>query len=151
GSTFTVYLRRAGEAAETSVDEDPPLPRGAGQRVLIVDDEELLVDLAVRTLEELGYEPSGFTSSAAALDVFRDDPGWFHAIITDERMPGVSGSTLIREVRRISPAIPIVLMSGFVGAAAELKARELGANDVLRKPVLARDLAASLARVLHPH
>ncbi|HKA40748.1 MAG TPA: hypothetical protein VKF40_02040 [Burkholderiales bacterium] len=38
-----------------------------------------------------------------------------------------------------------------VGAAAELKARELGANDVLRKPLLARDLAASLARALHPH
>src|SRR5262245_4691794 len=148
GSTCTVYLRRAGEAAQTSVHEHPPLPRGAGQRVLIVDDEEPLVDLAVRTLEELGYEPSGFTSSAVALEVFRDDPGRFRAVITDERMPGLSGSTLIREVRRISAAIPIVLMSGFVGAAAELKARELGANDVLRKPLLARDLAASLARVL---
>jgi CheY-like chemotaxis protein len=63
-------------------------------------------------------------------------------------MPGVTGSTIIQEVRRIDPSIPIVLMSGFVSAAAVAKARELGANDVLRKPVLAGELAASLARAL---
>jgi CheY-like chemotaxis protein len=70
-------------------------------------------------------------------------------VLTDERMPGLSGSALIREVRRVSPSIPIVLMSGFVGAAAAAKARELGADDVLRKPLRARDLATSLAGVLH--
>ncbi len=64
-------------------------------------------------------------------------------------MPGVTGSTIIQEVRRINASIPILLMSGYVGAAAALKARELGADDVLRKPLLARELAASLARVLH--
>jgi CheY-like chemotaxis protein len=76
------------------------------------------------------------------------NPGRFDAILTDERMPGVTGSAIIREVRRISPSIPILLMTGFVGSAAALKARELGATDVLKKPLLARELAASLARAL---
>ena len=71
------------------------------------------------------------------------------AILTDERMPGVTGLAIIRAVRRIDPSLPILLMSGFVGGAAS-EARELGANEVSKKPLLARDLASSLSRVLRP-
>jgi len=149
GSTFTVYFPRSGDAPVKAADDTGPLPRGEGQRVLVVEDEEPLLRLAIETLEELGYTPTGFTSSIAALAAFRADPQRFDAVLTDERMPGVTGSALIGEVRRINSSIPIVLMSGFVGAAAALQARELGANDMLRKPLLARDLATSLAGVLH--
>jgi PAS domain S-box-containing protein len=147
GSTFTVYLPRSGDAPAPAVDESSPLPRGAGQRVLVVDDEEPLVRLATQTLESLGYVPVGFTSSVDALQELRANPERFDAILTDERMPGITGSAIIREVRRINPSIPILLMSGFVGGTAA-SARELGANEVLKKPLLARDLATSLAHVL---
>ena len=150
GSTFTVFLPRSGDALDSSQKEAPELPRGDGQRVLVVDDEEPLVRLATRTLEELGYAPVGFTSSAAALAAFRADPQRFDAVITDERMPGMSGAVLIREVRGIRDRIPVVLMTGFVGGTVASAAREAGAEEVLKKPLSARDLAASLARVLHP-
>jgi PAS domain S-box-containing protein len=150
GSTFTVYLPRSGETVEPRHDEPPEIPRGDGQRVLIVDDEEPLMRLATRALEELGYAPVGFTSSSAALAAFRADPQRFDAVITDERMPGLSGSALIREVRGIRDRIPIVLMSGYVGAGVSSRAREAGAEEVLKKPLSARDLATSLARVLRP-
>jgi PAS domain S-box-containing protein len=149
GSRFTVYLPRSGDALESLQKEELEMPRGDGQRVLVVDDEEPLVKLATRTLEELGYAAAGFTSSAAALSAFRAEPGRFHALITDERMPGMSGSALIREVRSIHKSIPIVLMSGFVGGPVLRNAREAGADEVLKKPLSARDLADSLARVLH--
>jgi CheY-like chemotaxis protein len=149
GATFTVYLPRFGDAAESNADEELAMPRGDGQRVLVVDDEEPLVKLATRTLEELGYAPVGFTSSTAALAAFRADPQRFDAVITDERMPGMSGSALIREVRGIRNGIPIVLMSGYVGGRIATIAREAGAGEVLKKPLSVRDLAASLARVLH--
>jgi PAS domain S-box-containing protein len=149
GSTFTVYLPRSGDAEDSPQREEVELPRGEGQRVLVVDDEEPLVKLATRTLEELGYAAVGFTSSTAALAAFRADPQRFDALITDERMPGMSGSALIREVRGIRDRIPIVLMSGYVGGAVASHAREAGAEEVLKKPLSARDLAASLARVLH--
>ena len=87
--------------------------------------------------------PTAFTSSSAALAAFRADPQRFDALITDERMPGMSGSALIREVRGIRGSLPVVLMSGYLGAPAS-------ADEVLRKPLSARDLASSLARVLHP-
>jgi CheY-like chemotaxis protein len=114
----------------------------------VVDDEELLVGLAIRTLEEIGYVPAGFTSSADALAAFRADPAHFDVIITDERMPGISGSALIREVRGIRREMPILLMSGYLGGGLAERALEAGADDVLKKPLSARDLATSLARVL---
>jgi CheY-like chemotaxis protein len=148
GSAFTVYLPRAGDAVEQQPGEQTPLPRGNGQRVLMVDDEELLVKLAIRTLEGLGYAPVGFASSVAALEAFRADAGLFDAIVTDERMPGLTGSELIREVRAMRPAIPILLVGGYVGGQVTALALEAGADEVLKKPLLARELATSLARVL---
>jgi len=142
GSTFTVYLRRAGVAPEKQVDESLPPQRGKGQRVLVVDDEEPLMRLAIKTLEHLGYAAVGFTSSTAALAAFRADPQRFDAVLTDERMPGMSGATLIREVRGIRGAIPVVLMSGYLGMES------VDADLVLRKPLSARDLAASIAEVM---
>jgi len=148
GSTFIVYLPRSGNAAEPRDATQSTSPRGNGQRVLIVDDEEPLVQLATRILADLGYVPIGFTSSAAALAAFRADPERFDALIADERMPEMSGSALIREVRGMRNSLPVVLMSGYVGATAE-KARGGGlVDEVLQKPLSARDLATSLARVL---
>ena len=80
GSTFTVYLPRAGDAAEVDESETPDVPRGNRERVLVVDDEEALVRIATETLEALGYRPVGFTSSAAALEAFRADPLGYDAV-----------------------------------------------------------------------
>ena len=148
GTTFTVYLPRSGDAAERNEELDSDLPRGDGQRVLIVDDEEPLVQLATRTLVDLGYAPIGFTSSAAALEAFRADPERFDALITDERMPEMSGSALIREVRTKRSSMPVVLMSGYLGSSDAETALAIEADEVLQKPLSARDLATSLAKVL---
>jgi CheY-like chemotaxis protein len=64
-------------------------------------------------------------------------------------MPGMTGSKLIREVHAIRAGIPTMLMSGFIGGTVLSRAREAGADEVLKKPLSARELATSLARVLH--
>jgi CheY-like chemotaxis protein len=148
GSTFTVFLPRSGDALETVENHVPTLPGGHGEYVLVVDDEEPLVKLAARTLEELGYVPVTFTSGTAVLAAFRDDPAHFDAMITDERMPGISGCALVHAVRGLRRKMPILLMSGYVGGGLMERAREAGADDVLKKPLSAHDLAAGLARAL---
>ncbi|HYR37483.1 MAG TPA: ATP-binding protein [Burkholderiales bacterium] len=147
GTTFTVYFPRGADVSELDVPDRSALPAGKQQRVLVVDDEEALVTLVCRTLETLGYVPAGFTSSSAALQAFRADPLAFDALITDERMPGLSGAALIREVRAIRSALPTLLVSGYIGGKVTLDALEAGADEVLKKPLLARELARSLARV----
>jgi len=152
GTVFTVYLPRTGDIDDGSTARKTAQPtsrHGDREQVLIVDDEESLVTLATETLSELGYTPVGYTSSAAALEVFSADPMRFHAVITDESMPGMSGSEFIRKVRKIRPAIPILLVSGYLGSAVVRRAREAGADAVLKKPLSALELASSLAGVLN--
>jgi DNA-binding response OmpR family regulator len=64
-------------------------------------------------------------------------------------MPGMSGSELIRRVRQIRPTVPILLVSGYLGTAVVRRAQEAGADEVLKKPMSARELANSLDRMLH--
>ncbi len=92
--------------------------------------------------------PVAFTSGAAALEAFRSHPDRYDAVITDERMPGMTGSALIREMHIIRPAMPTLLVSGYVGADLLLRAGDVGADDVLKKPLSMRQLALSLSRAL---
>jgi PAS domain S-box-containing protein len=148
GSVFTVYLPRCGDATESCDGEAPQMPRGQGQRVLVVDDEASLVMLMTDTLSDLGYRPIGYTSSAAALAAFQARPGDFDVVVTDERMPGLSGTALVREVRGLRSDIPILLASGFLGGTIGEQAYAAGADEVLQKPLASRELALALARAV---
>ena len=148
GSTFTVYLPRVGDALEVAERKAAPLQRGRLEQILLVDDEEALVRLMTGTLVDLGYAPVGFTSGTEALAAFAAHPERFDAVVTDERMPGLSGAELIRAVRAISPTIPVVMVSGYLGTGIEQRAREAGADAVLRKPLVTAELATALARAL---
>ena len=148
GSVFTVYLPRFGEAPEESPGARTAAPRGQGQRVMVVDDEEPLLELTTHALLEWGYEPAGFGSARAALEAFRARPDDFDVLLTDLRMPGMSGDALIREVRGVRPLLPVILISGYVGDAAQGSHGNDWADEVLTKPLRANALATSLARVL---
>jgi PAS domain S-box-containing protein len=148
GTTFSIWLPQSAERAQPSGDIARDVPRGRGESVMIIDDERALVALAEEMLAELGYEPAGFQSSTAALRAFRADPQRFDAVLTDETMPDVVGTELAREIHRLSPDTPILLMSGYAGKQLADRARAAGVSEVLRKPLVSRDIAEALARVL---
>ena len=148
GTRFEIWLPVAGEAHMPATEAAHELPLANGQTVLIVDDEQALVALTEELLARLGYEPVGFDSSAAALQAFRAQPERFDVILTDEAMPELTGTDLAREVRRLRPDVPIILMSGYGGTQLTTRAASYGVNDVLRKPLQSRELAEALARVL---
>src|SRR5208282_6071570 len=148
GSTIEIWLPLAGETADASQIEPGELPRGRGAVIMIIDDEPALVALTEEMLAELDYEPVGFNSSAAALHAFRGAPKRFDAVLTDEAMPDLAGTELAREIMKIAPTIPVVLMSGYGGTQLIQRATAIGINEVLRKPLQLRDIAESLARVL---
>jgi CheY-like chemotaxis protein len=147
GSTFTVYLPWFG-SAQAVQEQSESVAGGNGETILLVDDEEALVRLGEEMMARLGYEPVGFASSTAALQVFLEEPERFDGVLSDEAMPDMTGSELAREIRRVRPDIPIVLMSGYVTPALSERAHDLGIADVLAKPLVARDIARSLADAL---
>src|SRR5437899_7438964 len=107
GTTFTIWLPIAGEATVPSAGVASELPHGRGQTVMIVDDEKPLVALAEEMLAELGYEPIGFSSSAAALEAFRQAPQRYNIVLTDETMHEFLRIDLSRESRTLQPTLPI--------------------------------------------
>ena len=148
GTTFTIWLPIGGEVAAPSAERATELPHGDGQTVMIVDDEKPLVALGEEILAELGYEPIGFSSSAAALAAFREAPQRFDIVLTDETMPELVGTALAQEIRLLRPDIPIVLMSGYCGTSLHERARTIGIREVLRKPLQSKDIAECFGRVL---
>lgn len=158
GTLFIVRLPCAHAAAEPSAttvsDEDksfPNSPRTAvGQRehILIVDDEEALAQLSAEILDEVGFVPHVCTSGKAALEAFQDDPNRYSMLLSDERMPHMSGSTLAAEIRKIRPAIPVLLVSGHFGDPAMVAAEDSRLTEILKKPVPRDDLIGAVSRLL---
>jgi nitrogen-specific signal transduction histidine kinase/CheY-like chemotaxis protein len=147
GAAFTVYVPRQG-SVEAPAQVEEPVGGGGGETIMLVDDETALVHLGEEMMAELGYEPVGFSSSVAALESFRRAPHRFDAVLSDEAMPGMTGSELAEQIHRIRPDVPIVLMSGFTTAALVARARDAGVIEVLAKPLVARDIARCLANAL---
>jgi PAS domain S-box-containing protein len=147
GTTFAVYLPWSNkEVIEKDPDESAPM--GAGETILLVDDEEALVRLGEEMLASLGYEPVGFTSAKEALAAFRDEPDRFQAVLSDEAMADLSGSELAKAIRELRPELPVLLMSGYVSPLFAARAKNIGVVEVLSKPLVARDIARSLANAL---
>ena len=149
GSTFTIYLTLADVALAYSNDIAGPPPRGNGERVLLVEDETPLLAGTAEVLSQLGYEPVAFSDSRAALAAFEAAPGRFDLVVTDEVMPGLTGTGLASVVRRRRPDLPIVLVSGYSGPLLTQQALAAGVSELLTKPLQSREIATLLARVLH--
>src|SRR5229473_3381637 len=148
GTAFTIYMPRVDVAVADDDEKQGPVARGHGERVLVVDDEQPLLAVTAEVLSRLGYEPVAFSESLAALAEFEAQPGRFDAAITDEVMPGLSGTELASVIHRRRPELPILLVSGYIGPMMSERATAAGVNEVLKKPVQSREIAAALARVL---
>jgi CheY-like chemotaxis protein len=148
GSTFTIWIQAASQSQGPTAVPAADLPRGNGESVMVVDDEIVLVALAEETLAALGYEPIGFRTSPAALLAFRAQPDRFDLVLTDETMPDLTGTELAREIRQLRADVAIILMSGYSDTQLSERARSAGVVDVLRKPLVRRDIAEPVARAL---
>lgn len=109
-------------------------------RILVVDDEEVIVRLTGRILENDGYRVITRTCPRAALEVFRSIPREVDLIITDYRMPLMTGAELAREVHRTRPEVPIILYSGYSEVMTDQMSRDLGFEKIAKKPMEREDL-----------
>jgi PAS domain S-box-containing protein len=149
GARFDLYLPVVDEpVADQAPRGQDAIPLGNGEAVLVVDDEPALVELAEELLASLGYEPFGVTSSREALLRFRAEPERFALLLTDEVMPGMTGTALASAVHELRPTLPVVLASGFGGAQFEQCAAAARVTAVVSKPLTRADLARTLARAL---
>jgi CheY-like chemotaxis protein len=116
-------------------------------RILIVDDEQVLVMVGMRHLTALGHQPVGETDPFAALERFRQSPDAFDLIVTDYSMPLLNGLRLARAIHEIRPAVPIVMVTGYTEVArAESREMEHIAR-LIPKPVTRQQLDDAIGLV----
>ena len=144
GTTVTIYLPRTDRvsvAAAPEILQPGPTER---MRILVVDDDDDVRNVAAALIEEIGYEVESAESGDAALKLMT--PGRFALVITDVAMPGMSGVELVRQIRRKTPDLPIIFASGY--ADVQTFGDELLSESVLKKPYRIAELAARIGTAL---
>jgi PAS domain S-box-containing protein len=147
GSTFRVFLPVLKRRLESEERIEKPIPTGT-ERILFVDDELSIVNIGKQTLGSLGYDVVTRTSSIEALEFFKTQPDNVDIVITDLTMPNMTGEELAKELMQIRPDIPIILCTGFSARMDEKKAMEMGIRAFVSKPILKREIAETIRKVI---
>jgi PAS domain S-box-containing protein len=134
GTTFQVYLPVVSSEVTPELPPGtmPPFQRG-GERVLLVEDNELVLGVAQRCLQQFGFEVVEATNGFEALEKCRRENGEFDLMITDIVMPDMNGRELADYVRKEYPAMKVLFMSGYTGDVLG-RVGELSTASILEKP-----------------
>jgi len=148
GAVFRVYLPIPSRPSRAATTAEPDACETGKERILVVDDEQAIARLERQMLQRLGYHVVDTTGSAEALETFRADPDAFDLVITDMTMPNMTGDQLARQLLSIRSGIPIIICTGFSEKLTEESAKALGIKGFLMKPVVRKDLARMVRKVL---
>jgi len=149
GAEFHVYLPQVkGEGEDfDEVAATVAIPQGSGT-VLVVDDEVTVGQMLRQVLLSLGYEVVLCSSSTQALETFQQNGAQIDLLLTDMSMPGMNGTELIHRIKQIRPTIPVLLCTGFSDIMNEEKAKRLGIDGFLLKPIIKRQLAQTIHEIM---
>jgi len=126
------------------------VPRGNGERILLLDDEPRLAEVGARRLASIGYRTHVESDARAALERLESEPAGFDLVVTDYLMPGMTGIEFAASARALRPDLPIVLLTGNADRIPAAEITAAGIDLLLRKPVTLRELAEGLQTVLSP-
>jgi PAS domain S-box-containing protein len=151
GATFTLYLPEAPVDSAAAAPVEASMPRGHGELIAVVDDEDIVRSFAQMALEKLDYRVASFDSPAQCLETLRKQAGDFAVLLTDQTMPVMNGIELAAEARAAAPHLPVVIMSGYFSRISPEKLAQIGQVALLSKPFTNEELARAINRALHPH
>jgi CheY-like chemotaxis protein len=147
GTTFRIYFPICDET-EAGRAKPAVAVKGAGQEIMVVDDETSIATFAGVRLQQLNYRPAIFGDPRRAIAAVQAAPGRFAAVVTDLTMPGMTGVDLVREIRRLAGPVPVVIITGHrqeLGAYADLAPLK-----IVDKPFTGDDLGRVLQEMLPP-
>jgi len=147
GSTFTIYLPASGKQVEEEKELLGDLVKGEGT-LLLVDDEEMVLEVAKPMLEALGYEVILARSGKEAIEVYKDNMERIKMVILDMIMPQMGGGETFDHLKAINPGLKVLLSSGYSinGQAQEILSR--GCRGFIQKPFRLSELSQKISQIL---
>jgi len=147
GSTFKAYFPVIKSRFIPEKRIERPIPIGT-ERILLVDDEPVIMKMGKQILESLGYDVVARNSGIEALELFREKKDRFDLVITDMTMPHMTGEKLAENLMQLRPDIPVILCTGFSAMMDEPKALSMGIRAFISKPILKQEIAEAIRKVL---
>jgi PAS domain S-box-containing protein len=151
GSRFRVLFPSAGQplvASGPGAHSAASPPPGRSARVLVVDDEDAVLEVAGEFLTRAGFEVETAASGREGIERFARAPQAFAAAVVDLAMPDLSGERVAEALRALRPDVPLVLASGFSPEIAASRCLEISGAGFLRKPYAPDDLVRAIASAL---
>ena len=149
GTTFSVYLPVVAADEKTDPQEkDIKSINGGNERILIIEDEDILRSLMEEVLKSKGYEVTSASDGVAALKLFREHNADFDAILLDMGLPKLPGQALFLKMLQINPDSNIILASGYLDEELKSNLFELGAKAFIQKPYKPHEILRSVRSVL---
>lgn len=148
GTRAHVFFPMNTETAAVDTEKVQISYEGKNQHIMVVDDESSIVKLMKRMLERQGFEVTCLTSSLEAYKCFVADRYKYSLLITDQTMPEMTGDQLIKEVKKLSDAVKVIIMTGYSEIMDAEKARKLGIDSLIYKPVKKEELLTVIAQLL---
>ncbi|HNW99887.1 MAG TPA: PAS domain S-box protein [Candidatus Cloacimonadota bacterium] len=148
GTTFTLLFPRLEVSIVSDIPIAPDQEVKGSERVLFIDDEAYLVNIAEQYLTRQGYLINGYSDSLEAWEKFAEKPTSFDLIVSDTSMPGMTGIEFSRKALQLRPDVKIVLVTGFSNIITAEQAKELGVTDFLLKPYKNKELAEMIRKTL---
>lgn len=149
GTTFRILLPSTKKEVVPITSHCPTaLPKGGG-KVLLVDNEELVLKSCHEMVESLGYNVISTTKSSDALSIYQILHQQIDLVILDMIMPEINGDEVFDQMVSINPEIKVIIISGYADHGWIDTILASGCHDHLRKPFTASDLKQSIARVLN--
>jgi CheY-like chemotaxis protein len=139
GTTFRVLLPEGPPPTVTEIDDEVTGISGTG-RILVIDDEEILIQTVSAILLKEGYDAVTCTDSEEGVERYRRSPGDFDLVLLDMIMPEMGGPEVFHALKEINPAAAILLMSGATENHEVQDLADAGARGFLAKPFRPRDL-----------
>jgi PAS domain S-box-containing protein len=145
GTTVTVHLPMAAAGAQPVVADPERVARDHGGRVLVIEDETQVREVAARFLRRAGYEVLTAADAATGLGLLTS-AGSFDLVLTDSAMPGMRGEDLATEIAHVQPGLPVILMSGYRDPGGPPTSSAVAA--FIQKPFTMPALVAEVRRVI---
>ena len=147
GTTFTIYLPISEKALQHDFMSSTKILTG-GETILLIDDEEMIIDVARAILEKLGYTVLSARTGTEAITIYRTNKELISLVIVDMIMPGMSGGETFDVLKKINPHVKAILSSGYSLNGQAMEIMERGCRAFIQKPFNIQDLSQKVRGVI---
>jgi two-component system cell cycle sensor histidine kinase/response regulator CckA len=148
GTTFNIHIPSAPDAEYDETIRQVKIPKGEGETILLVDDEETVLHATSKLLEMNGYKTLPSANGVEALATFAQQKSWIAAVVTDVMMPVMDGAAMMRVLKRLDPGVKVLATSGLEQDSRFEEMQKMGISGFLAKPYTAEKLLCLLREAI---